>query len=331
MSMFERDRKLGRVMDIVMLGPRGVGKTSLLASLYDQFSTVVGESPLELSISDSKTRNLLQAYREDLRRFARGGSARDAGIVGSSNLREFLLGLGTQGRRPPQMTLRFTDFPGGLLNADDSHPDRAKLNATLPRAGAVFIAVDSPVIMERDGQYNDVVNQPEHVLEFVKDTRAGFGDKLVVIVPLKCEKYAASPAGMRELAVQVKKHYQPVVDSLASSETPPAGVVLATVQTVGSMHFSRFEQSSDGFREVYRLHRLDATYSPQDTDQPLRWLLRFAVNGFMARDKTFREKFGDWWNETDLKLTEALRQFGADCKKGEGFEVLHHHEFLELP
>jgi hypothetical protein len=327
--VFVRDSKLGRVMDIVMLGPRAVGKTSLLASLYDQFPTVVGDTSLALSAKHAQTRNVLQEYREDLGRFAKG-LTRDTGIVGNIGLRQYLLGLGTRGRAA-QMTLRFTDMPGKLLTEDDSHPDRRTLDSVLPTAGAIFVAVDSPALMERAGVHNEAINKPNHVLEFVRDALAGTGSRLVVIVPLKCEKYAASLAGLRELTAAVKAQYQPMVDAVASAGTP-SGVVLTTVQTVGSMHFSRFDELPDGSaREVYRLHKLGASYAPRDIDQPLRWMLRFAVNGFMARNKTFGEKFWDWWTDTDIALTNALRDFGTDCKKDDGFEVLHHHPFLELP
>lgn len=330
--MFVRDSTHGRVMDVVMLGPRGVGKTSLLASLYDQFPSVVGESALELSVTDGTTRSLLQGYREDLRRFARGGPARDRGVGGTTNLRQYLLGLGTNGKRPPQMTLRFTDMPGVLLDKSDGHAERVKLNQILPTASVIFVAIDSPAMLERRGVYNEEINKPAHVSEFVKDAVTTTGHKLVVFVPLKCERYAASAADLTQLTVEVKRHYRSLIDGFASAPHVFCGAVLTTVQTVGSMHFSRFETGTYGEPcEVFRLSRFGATYDPRDTDQPLRWMLRFAVNGFMARDKTVGEAFRDWWNDTDHTLTQALRKFGAACKEDEGFEILHRHPYLELP
>ena len=327
--MFIRHPEYGRVMDVVMLGPRGVGKTSLLASLYDQFPTVVGDSGLELSLKHKETRSRLQEYREELKRFAAGGPTRDPGIAGTTLVREYLIGVGTRGAKP-QMTLRFSDFPGEVLDLPDD-PMRAKLDALLPTAGVLFVAIDSPALLERDGLYNTEVNKPDHVTEFVRDAIGDAGPKLVLLVPLKCERYAATADGRARLSAAVRSAYRPLVDGLRMQSGAPTGVVLTMVETVGSMVFSRFEPDGRTVREVFRPVRPGARYSPHDTDQPLRWMLRFAVNGFMARDKTFGEWFRDWWSDADIAFTRGVRAFGTPCKKADGFEVLLEHPLLDLP
>jgi hypothetical protein len=330
--MFTQDEKLGRTMDITMLGPKGAGKTSLLASLYDQFPTVVGTTSLEMSTTDQGTRTTLEGYRQDLRVFARGVQ-REPGIKGSENVREYLIGLGTRGKRPPQMTLRFTDAPGHVLL--DTGPMRERLDRAVSRSAVLFIAVDSPALMERDGRYNDEINKPELVMEFVRDALGASGQRLIVFVPLKCERYVETVSGARELADMVKKRYASLVDhiSVLSVEAGEAraGAVLTPVQTVGSMRFSRFDTSNEGVREVFRPTRLGEGYAPRDTDQPLRWMLRFVVNAYKQRPRKFGERFIDWWTLADVKLTDAMRQFGADCKDRDGFEVLVRHPYLELP
>ncbi|MEV6848319.1 hypothetical protein [Actinoplanes sp. NPDC051411] len=330
--MFIRDETLGRVMDITMLGPRGVGKTSLLVSLYDQFQGVAGSGGLVMTASDATTRAELQSYRESLRRFAMGVT-RDPGIGGNARVRSHLFGLGTAGRAKPQMTLRFTDIPGGLLTQTTPDAETAILDRALKDSGVIFLAVDSPSLMERNGQYNEETNKPELVTDFVRDALAIGGNRLVVLVPLKCEKYVASAGGTRELAAAVRESYQQLIKTVGQALMPSAAV-LTVVQTVGSMRFSRFEPDADNAgqtREVFRLSRLGARYSPQDTDQPLRWMLRFAVNAYKNRGKTVGERIGDWWTDADVPLNQALRTFGADCKLEDGFEVLVNHAYLGLP
>jgi len=330
--VFIKDETLGRVMDITMLGPRGVGKTSLLVSLYDQFQGVVGAGRLEMTASDATTRTELQNYRESLRRFAQG-ITRDQGIAGSSRVRSHLFGLGTPGRAKPQMALRFTDIPGGLLTQTTPDAETAILDRALRQSGVIFLAVDSPSLMERKGQYNEETNKPELVTDFVRDALAVHGNRLVVLVPLKCEKYVASVDGTRELSAAVKETYQQLIKTVQQAVVPSAAVLTA-VQTVGSMRFSRFEPDpgkAGEMREVFRLARLGARYAPQDTDQPVRWMLRFAVNAYKRRDKTFGERFVDWWTDADVPLNHSLRQFSTDCKVENCFEILVNHPYLELP
>jgi hypothetical protein len=172
-------------------------------------------------------------------------------------------------------------------------------------------------------------------MEFVRDALGSSGHRLVVFVPLKCEKYVATGTGARELGDMVKKRYASLIGHIANLPARPAGpragAVLTPAQTVGSMRFSRFESDNEGVREVFRLAQIRGSYAPRDTDQPLRWMLRFAVNAYKDRPKTFGEWFTDWWHSTDLTLTQALRQFGTDCLESDGFEVLVRHPYLELP
>jgi hypothetical protein len=348
------DTELGRVMDVTMLGPRGAGKTSLLTSLFDQFQAVIGTTPLELFARNHATQTTLEIYRQELHEFARG-VLRDPGIAGTAQLREYIFGLGTQGKRPPQMHLRFTDAPGGLLTT--SGPLRDRLDAAVGRSGVLLLAVDSPALMEENQAHHDRVNTPELVMEFVRDAlAAGGGQRLVIVVPLKCEKYMASARGAQELSDAVKQRYRTLIKNAANlsiqqqapeptdrvlralrnvvnpyspDDQTGVGMLLAPVQTVGSMRFSRFEPAGDGFREIFMLRQIGGSYSPRDADQPLRWMLRFAVNAYKDRSKNLFEWVVDWWNETDVKLTSALERFAADCKVGDGFEILVPHPYLD--
>lgn len=317
-----------QVLHVTMIGPRGVGKTSLLASLYDQFQAVCGEANLVMT-ADEDTRGVLQHYREQLDGFASGrpGSARSSrGIEGNLAFREHRILLGTGGRREPQIMLCFTDVPGEAL----IDGRMKELIEKVERSAVLFLAIDTPALMERDGRYHQEINKPALVADFVREVAAKGGDLLVVMVPLKCEKYVHEDGGMRRVRARVQESYYDMIAQLGGIEGGSTGVVLTPVQTVGSMVFKRFNTA--GFEE-FRLRRLGATYAPVDTDQPLRWMLRFVLNGYRRRDKTLIEAFRQIVTGDSVRLAEALRVFATGCKldRDAGFDVLLGHRFLDLP
>jgi hypothetical protein len=325
--VFQKEKDVAqRVLHVTMLGPRGVGKTSLLASLYDQFQLVSGQANL-MMLADGETRQVLQEYREQLKEFARGGSQRNAGVAGTGFFREHRILLGTGGTRAPQLMLCFTDVPGEAIGSGGALANR--LQETVDRSAVLFIAIDSPALMERDGKFHEEVNQPGLVADFVRGVAAHGRDLLVVLVPLKCEKYAERREEMLRLRARVTESYYGMVGRLSGFENSSCGVVLTPVQTVGSMVFRSFDANGD---EHFRLSRLGATYSPVDTDQPLRWLLRFVISGYRRRERSWLERLGDAWFGDDARFAEALRTFadGTKIDPERGFEVLLRHKYLDL-
>jgi hypothetical protein len=324
----EQEGTRQRTMHAIMIGPRGVGKTSLLASLYDQFQVVIGPANLALSARGT-TGAVLQQYRTDLRRFARGID-RDHGIDATKGIETHYIELGTRNVATPQLLLAFTDIPGEVISDQGSNPElRNRYGEALELSAVIFVAIDSPALMEKNGALNDEINMPDLVSGFVRDAAREKSDLLVVLVPLKCEKYMADRARREELITKVNRAYGPLASQLSTLPSTRCGVVLTPVQTVGSMHFSRFEGPEN--LEVFRLRDLNAEYAPLDTDQPLRWMLRFVVNGYQNRKKTFFDHMYDWWKDADVTFTNALRTFGAGCKIGEGFDILLNHKYLDVP
>lgn len=325
--MFFKDDELGWVMDITMLGPRAVGKTSLLVSLYDQFQTVAG-GQLALTPANLTTRAEMQSYRESLRAFARGYD-HDPGIAGNDRIRTHLFGFGTPGRVKPEMTLRFTDIPGSLLNQTAPDAETAMLDRALRRSGVIFLAVDSPALMELDGQYNEETNKPDHVTEFVRDALVREANRLIVLVPLKCEKYVATEEGTLELVTRLEKAYAQLINEAARRG---AAVVITPVQTVGSMRFSRYAIADGHLHAEFRLARTGVnTYAPKDNDQPVRWMLRYALNAYRRRPRWFGEMLADWRRGIGPRLDQELQRFSLGCKSGDGFKIVVRHDYLAEP
>lgn len=317
------------ILDVTMVGPRGVGKTSLLAALYDQFQTVVGQTNLALSAVGT-TRGLLQRYRDQLTVFAMG--RRDPGLEGTRGVEEHFIELGTKNVKNLQVMLSFTDINGELLGGNAAALGPAvmeKFDTALRRSAVIFVAIDTPALMERDGALHDVINKPKAVGDFIREAARDKRDLLVVLVPLKCEKYMDNPATVNDLGRRVSAAYNELIRQLGALPGTRCGVVLAPVQTVGSMIFSRFEGEDN--EERFKPRRPGVgTYAPQDTDQPLRWMLRFVANGYLRRPKGFIGNVVQWYTGAGAEFRTAMQSFAGGCRDViPGYTVLLHHEYLD--
>ena len=174
-------------MSVCMLGARGVGKTSIITSLYNSQKEAVRGSNLFL-VAEGDTAMLLDDKKIQLKQIfdgfhAAGDVMKESGIAGDSaeTLFAFTYGMNTE---HINIDLEIKDYPGEYLKREP------ELVANyIEEANAVMIAIDTPCMMEENGRYNDGRNHPQLVIDFLKQNLSNKEEKLILFVPLKCEKY----------------------------------------------------------------------------------------------------------------------------------------------
>jgi hypothetical protein len=315
----------GSILDLTMLGSTGTGKTTLLASMYDRFDWVIGSTDLAV-VPDRSTSIRLQEYITTLSSLP--GEIQVAhGLEGTGQIREYQLGVGRRGK-PSLFTLRFTDYPGKYL-IDASTTEEEKLQRALGQADVVLVAIDTPALMELDGKYHDTVNTPLIVIDQLKEILKQDMPRLIVLVPLKCERQLSTPDGARRLTETVTDRYTPLLNYISAGDLRTrVGCVLAPAQTLGSVVYSRITEAEGNPVFHFRSLSRDAKYRPVDTDQPLRYALRFIVNSYRLED---RDLFRAIWQKVlgaDARLVAAVEQFASGCKTDESFKVLQDHRYL---
>jgi hypothetical protein len=328
-------------LQITMLGPSGVGKTTLLTAMYEQFESNIGSTDLQLT-PDDESSAILQDNLVDLKSLldvfeprGRMGIQGTEAISGPDSLRSFTFGLGRKGEKP-SLQLRFRDYPGGYLGSQASKEEREFVRTLLRESVAVLIAIDAPALMEDPkGILNEKVNRPQQIKDLFN---AAYQDldspRLVIFAPVKCEKYIKDEKQSKELIERVKKSYENLIQFFDSEKvSPQIASVITPVQTVGSVIFSRVEYDQYNNPHFYfRKTRHDAQYSPKDSEQPLRYLLRFLLRlHFDSRSKSWGIfNFVRDWFSLDAYLRTAVKQFANSCKTGEGFVVLKGEQWLKI-
>lgn len=305
-------------MKVCMLGARGVGKTSVITSMYNNHKDAVNGTELSL-IADDDTRCILDSKREELKKIfsgihKEGDFVRESGIPGDASESVFTFTYGMNSEKIC-MDLEIRDYPGEYLR---SEPELVA--DFIKEASAVIIAIDTPCMMEAGGRYHSAKNRFDLVSEFLMHYLGNEDEKLILFVPLKCEKYYRE-GKIDEVTARVQKEYRGLVDYLRDKDNlhgfkKKICCAITPIQTLGNVAFDSFavDEKTGQIKEItvsdgkklpaetrYRYTANNAAYEPVNCVQPLYYLLAFVSKQYEEGRKEQKSK--GWIN----RLVDALR------------------------
>lgn len=301
--------KLRMTLNVCMLGARGVGKTTVLTAIFDETRGAKGLAGTSKIVVTPKadTRKILANRKDELleifdekRIFSNGG------IKATPGASPYYFEFGILGQQPC-VDLNITDFPGEFLHTD---PDF--VNKSLAESSAIMIAIDTPYLMEEDGKHNDVKNQVSLIYNYLKDNLKEITDsKLIMFVPLKCEKYFYQRK-MQEVKEQIVKHYADIIELYKTNDK--VSMVITPILTLGDVEFSHFEPGEEFPIAIYKFRGEFPKFSPRFCTQPVYYLLSFTVNRYMEnRDSA------NFWGKILQAIIEFFKKHEDLC--GEMFKL----------
>jgi len=321
-------------LKITMLGPSGVGKTSILTVMYDQFATTIGATNLTLD-PDIETVGILQNCLGDLQSLVKKGNFQaKGGTRGTEEPGTFKFDIGKPGY-DPAFKICFQDYPGGWIESQASDREKKSVLAFIRESDAVVITIDAPALMEPyqpyaqdnwPGRWHQEINNPLTITTLLKNAYRGLKQpRLVILAPVKCEKYIKE-GNSAALLNRVKQGYETLLNFLkAEAELQNVAVVVTPVQTVGTVFFSHVEVK-DG-KPFFWFHQTNnPKYNPIDSEQPLRYILRFLLKKYTER-KGLRSWLGKLFGQ-DEPFKQAVAEIAKGCKNGDGFAVLQGQNLL---
>lgn len=319
-------------LKIAMLGPSSVGKTSLLTVMHEQLEQTIDLTDLKLT-PDQESKALLDESLELLKKLTASFKVTpEASLQGTQEYRNFNFAFGYKGK-DPSVELEFWDYPGGYLSERASPTQKEFVKNLLNESGAVVIAIDTPALMVGGGRFNVQINKPADITALFKDVYENLTEpRLVVFAPVKCETYVQNEKDQKKLRDSIKREYATLLNFFVSSFASQVAVVITPVQTVGCVTCGGYETFSDGRLKEFYFNKTDpdAEFSPKDSDQPLRYLLRFLLKLHVEKRRgQFWGSLLDWFGQNE-KLKEAVRRFAKGSKTTGGFEVLQGHALLNI-
>lgn len=319
---------------ITMLGPSGVGKTSLLTVMWDRLAATIGEANLQLT-PEPESLVILQNCLKDLKSLAnRGNFQAKGGIEGTEEPFIYSFDVGNMGASNPALRLHFHDYPGGWIESDPKNMNYV-IN-TIQESIAVLIAIDAPALMEPQqqntwkGDWHEEFNRPTTITTLFQKAYQGVNSpkpKLVILAPVKCEKYIRG-GHSEALLEQVKKGYPRLLGTLqADALSGKIAVVVTPVQTVGNVIFNAVQGQEPPPRFSFNQVG-NGGYDPRNSEQPLRYLLRFLLRQYGDRSRFLGHRFIRRMFDADAPFIKAATVVAQGCKHDNGFTVLQGHNLL---
>ena len=289
------------VMKVCMMGPKAVGKTTVLTAVFNETQNAIAETQLNLIALGDTNSELIDRTHQLNAMFKKKIEVVDrpsGGINASSVETRFDFSFGFVGKEP-LIDLVIKDFPGEMVVSR-----QAEVIDFIKESEAIFVAIDTPHLMERGGEFNAVKNKPDTIIQLFRQALQDItSEKLVVMIPLKCEKYFHEKR-MPEVLGKVEQVYAPLIELF--KENGNICCVVSPILTLGDVEFDDFSYENNTVRlapdqcpdHVLYKYVGRCKYSPLFCSQPLYTLLSFVSAQYkrMKREGIL-DRLKNWiWN-----------------------------------
>ena len=292
---------------ITVLGPSSAGKTTLISSLYHELKQRFKREILDIEHCDA-----LEGEYEKLAQSSRNPDhvvlLKDEGLIGTKEAKEYKFSLNDQGE---SLNISFYDYVGGWVTdkefkqTEQAVNDYHKVVDAVKKADVVLVVINTPYLMDApDRKGADQTNNERCAVKCIEDIlKEGLKlertdrERLVVFVPLKCEKWMENPESRKELNNRVKALFDSTMklgddpDSKIKGRNPFA-MLLLPVQTMGNMVFSTFrkdypvDDETGGTKPAEKILKIveetyakkaGSTFTPQNVDLLANYILSFLL------------------------------------------------------
>lgn len=301
----KRQVKLSPVT-IAMVGARGVGKTSLLASMGNAIAEITRQTHFSFGPNPAgDTQRIMNDRLLELKQLSRGASLNVApgGIAGSVVKQEYEFEIRSSlGDVFDELVLplNFIDFPGGWFRGEDGMG--GEVQSTLKQADASVIAIDAPAMMAGRDK-DDLINRPEDIVSLYNEIKIGLESKksrdedhTVILVLIRADEFLHK-GRLEEMYQKVAERYRKLIDLLHSRHI---NVFCTAVETIGNVEFSFYNRGSDGSPKPEFVRLTTKEFSPNNCDVPLRLVAAHSLISTLKFASEHCENYGAWETLKDL-------------------------------
>lgn len=331
-------------INILMLGGRRCGKTTVLSSMCREIEKILAGTGMSLTVASEQTRMELERaavnIQQNIQKFATPLTRIeiDDNPTSASKSYSFTLSVERGGKIP----FFIHDIPGEWLT-DPQHEEG--LRTLIRQCQVILIAIDTPYLFAKMtengyGRYHEEYNKPMEIANFFKNSLSleEIRERMVLFVPLKCERYynlehssrlnIFNREYMSELVDAIMAGYRDLLQYLRSPELAGSCTLAVTpILSAGGIDFVRFRRDAQTgrmvalYQEPEFLPENRQGYHPQFCEQPMLYALAYiliqamrAQNGKNSMYQQVAQRIGG----SPQQIFAALDTIRKKMKRGSG-------------
>lgn len=297
----------GDGITMMMLGPRAVGKTTMLSLMYKGLVGGDLKSTFDFSAARSTAIDLDVAYQK-LTEILNQETFKPIGplLEGNLGVTKHKFTVSFQGKK--RFDFNFCDFAGGLILAKDDTPGVKEFLDQLQRAIVIVNVLDGAALVEGSRLYSDKINRPFLISELLKQAFDDEQEHLVLFVITKCEAWLKDNGGREALQKAFETYHKEVLNVIENRARNNVVGVLMPVKTLGCVEFSEVRHFGESDEEIIFIRKPGIPFHYEGVDQSLRYALAFALSQH-HKNRGFFDSLIDSIFGKDVVFRNALQQF----------------------
>lgn len=339
-------------VNILMLGGKRCGKTTVLASMYGEINKALSGTLLKLESEEQTQRDLERArasIEKKMEDFKIPLTRVEVDDNPTSAQKTYSFRLVVEGGS--KIPFRIHDIPGEWLT--DSHQEEVK--ALVRESQVILIAIDTPYLFSKMtgdgyGVFHEEYNKPKEIANFFKNSLSveNIEDRMILFVPIKCERYyhltntpqlnTCKRNYMQELIDAIGNGYRELLMYLRSTPALLNSCTLAItpILSAGGIDFVRFRTDEETgkvislYQEPEFLREYEQGYNPRFCEQPMIYALIYILLQELGIDKL---RFGAQMLKgmSQSQMQSALETLRRKLKRNTGNHAEDGFFFIQNP
>jgi hypothetical protein len=313
---------------VAIVGPRRVGKTSLITALLSESQKLLAGTPVSMAPVGTTEARIAQ-HKNDLRGALLAGEFHPGALGGTQAPFTFTLAMTVN---KTGIVWAILDYPGGWLDArtrgSENEGEWERCRRWIADSPVLLLPVDASVLMEATLRREKITAQnllqigqtEELAREWAKGRAVARQPGLVMLAPVKCESYFNDNGGLvdskEELFRRVVQTYKPVIDAVRQEMAGTMGLSIQyhPVDTFGCVELQSAEwQPAPGGGENAPL-LFSATYIVRPPGEPtpkgaggiLISICRQIVEAQTGKGRGFLAELWAWLTGSKRRLRQSV-------------------------